>query len=262
VTDEARSRSILRISEQRTSRKPSPVFSANTRRAGADASRSSRHNTQAKASKRAAALRQTAFEEMFVASRRGFLAIARMILRNREDAEDAVQNAFLSGRLNLHNFEERSALKTWFTRIVVNSALMLRRKRKRFATDPQQANSARPEDEWTDSIPASQPDPESILADREVVDLVQSALGKMKPLLRQAFTMTYFEGLTTREGSVAQGVPCETFKARLFRAKRRVLQQTGRALASPLCKSALKASPRQGIMSCAAERSNNDAISI
>jgi RNA polymerase sigma-70 factor (ECF subfamily) len=199
---------------------------------------------------------------MFVASHRSFLAIARMILRNREDAEDAVHNAFLSGSLNLHRFEERSALKTWFTRIVVNSALMLRRKRKRSMAEPPQANGTRPEDEWTDSIPTSQPDPEMILADREVIDLVEGALGKMKPLLRQAFTMTYFEGLTTREGSVAQGVPCETFKARLFRAKRRVLQQTRRALANPLCKNVLKASQRQGIMSCGAERSSNGAISI
>src|ERR1700727_1264613 len=115
VTDEARSRSILRISKQSSARKPSPVFRANARRTGTDASHSSRHSTRANAIKQAAALRRTKFEEMFVVSHRGFLAIARMILRNREDAEDAVHNAFLSGSLNLHRFEERSALKTWFT---------------------------------------------------------------------------------------------------------------------------------------------------
>ena len=178
---------------------------------------------------------------MFVASHRSFTSIARTILRNREDAEDAVQNAFLSACLNLHRFEERSALKTWFTRIVVNSALMLRRKRKKFTMELQPASATWTEDEWMDSLPAPNPDPESILADRELIDLVERALGNMKPLLRQAFTLTYFEGLNTREGSAAQRVPCETFKARLFRAKRHVLNHTGRALASSVYKHALTA---------------------
>src|SRR5215469_12385955 len=70
------------------------------------------------------------FEQMFVASRKQFVAMAYSILRNTEDAEDAVQNAFLSGYLHLRNFQGRSALKTWFTRVVLNAALMIRRKRK------------------------------------------------------------------------------------------------------------------------------------
>src|SRR6516225_8291621 len=71
-----------------------------------------------------------AFHEMFVTSRPKFIAMAYSILRNTEDAEDAVQNAFISGHLHLHNFQGRSALKTWFTRVVLNAALMIRRKRK------------------------------------------------------------------------------------------------------------------------------------
>jgi DNA-directed RNA polymerase specialized sigma24 family protein len=47
-----------------------------------------------------------------------------------EDAEDTVQNAFISGHLHLRNFQGRSALKTWFTRVVLNAALMIRRNRK------------------------------------------------------------------------------------------------------------------------------------
>src|SRR5260370_26199981 len=69
-----------------------------------------------------------AFREMFVAYRPKFVAMAHAILRNREDAEDAVQNAFVSGYLHLRSFEGRSALTTWFTRIVFNAALMIRRK--------------------------------------------------------------------------------------------------------------------------------------
>src|SRR5260370_8012936 len=55
-----------------------------------------------------------AFEQMVVASRSNFLAIANAILRNREDAEDAVQNAILSGYLHLPSFDGRSPLPPWF----------------------------------------------------------------------------------------------------------------------------------------------------
>jgi acyl-CoA synthetase (AMP-forming)/AMP-acid ligase II len=51
-----------------------------------------------------------AFQQMFVAYRPKFVAMAHSILRNREDAEDAVQNAFLSGHSHLRSFEGRSAL--------------------------------------------------------------------------------------------------------------------------------------------------------
>ncbi|MBA0085767.1 MAG: hypothetical protein HRJ53_12285, partial [Acidobacteria bacterium Pan2503] len=67
---------------------------------------------------------------MFVASRRKFLRQAKAILRNKEDAEDALQNAFMSAFLRLHRFEGRSALSTWFTRVVINAALMIRRSRE------------------------------------------------------------------------------------------------------------------------------------
>jgi RNA polymerase sigma factor (sigma-70 family) len=134
-----------------------------------------------------------AFEKMFMASRPKFVAMARAILRNREDAEDAVQNAFLSAYLHLRSFEGRSALKTWFTRIVMNAALMIQRKRKPSTFQPLSENSTSHEVKWTETIPAAEPDPEMIHAKRESLQLVDGILGKMKPVLRQAFTMTYFD---------------------------------------------------------------------
>src|SRR5215475_287145 len=77
-------------------------------------------------------VREEALEEMFAASRARFLKVAYSVLRNKEDAEDAVQDAFLSAHRNLCSFEGRAALTTWLTRIVLNAALMMRRKRKPF----------------------------------------------------------------------------------------------------------------------------------
>jgi hypothetical protein len=66
-------------------------------------------------------------QELFLTSRERFIRIAYRILENNEDAEDAVQDAFLSACLHFGKFEGRSALTTWLTRIVMNAALMARR---------------------------------------------------------------------------------------------------------------------------------------
>lgn len=172
-----------------------------------------------------------AFQQMFVASRPKFVALARAILRNREDAEDAVQNAFLSGHLHLRSFEGRSALTTWFTRIVLNSALMIRRRRK---TSPLSETGSSDDTRWMYDIPASQPDPEMAYVEQEGLQFINQLLGKMKPALRQAFTMTYYDELSGPEASALLDVSAGTFKARLFRARRQLLNQVQRTLAAPV----------------------------
>jgi RNA polymerase sigma factor (sigma-70 family) len=187
-------------------------------------------------------LRKDALEEMFVASRKKFLAMAYSILRNREDAEDAVQEAFLSAYRHVRNFEGRSALRTWFTRIVLNAALMAKRKRKPSAVRSRSESGVSHDDGWTENIPDSQPDPEMIHAERETLQFIDERLGKLKPLLRQAFTMAYFDELSGAEACAMLGVSSGIFKARLFRAKRQVFDRTDRALVAPLHKKTLSAS--------------------
>ena len=174
-----------------------------------------------------------AFNEMFVSFRPKFIAMAHAILRNREDAEDAVQNAFLSGHLHLRSFEGRSALTTWFTRVVLNAALMIRRKRKSSWSLPQETST--PDDaRWMEMISSSEPDPEMVYAERETLQFVNGLLAKMRPALRQAFTMTYYDELPGPEACALLGVPAGTFKARLFRARRQLLSQAKRALVAPI----------------------------
>src|SRR5260370_24991053 len=99
-----------------------------------------------------------ALHEMFLASRPKFVGMAYSILRNREDAEDAVQDAVLSAYVHLRNFEGRSAFTTCFTRIVRNAALMLLRKRTNSRIDSLPDSSASLKNSWTHNIPASPPD--------------------------------------------------------------------------------------------------------
>jgi RNA polymerase sigma-70 factor, ECF subfamily len=185
-------------------------------------------------------LRRDALEEMFAASRSRFLAMANSILRNREDAEDAVQDAFVSAYRNVRNFEGRSALRTWLTRIVLNSALMTRRKRKTMPAKPITETDALFDDEWLKNLPDGHPNPEMVHAERETLEFVDGVLGKLKPALRQAFTMTYHDELSGMEASAKLGISTVTFKARLFRAKQQVSDRTKRVLAGPVHKKPLR----------------------
>jgi len=175
-----------------------------------------------------------AVQEMFLASRPRFVGMAYSILRNKEDAEDAVQDALLSAYLHLRAFEGRSALTTWFTRIVLNAALMIRRKRKRTRQDSEPESSAIEDAPWTERIPAAQPDPEMMYAEEETFQLIDVLLRRMSPLLRQAFTMTYYQEMSNEEASALLGITSGTFKSRLFRARRHLMKRAARSLAAPV----------------------------
>ena len=170
------------------------------------------------------------FHEMFVTSRPKFVATAYSILRNIEDAEDAVQNAYISGYLHLRNFEGRSALKTWFTRVVLNAALMIRRKRRtvQLASAPEWPPEER--SKWMDAIPSPEPDPETTYAKAEALSLIEELTAQLTPPLRQAFSMYYGEGMSVCQARLAAGVSTSTFKARLFRAKHQVISRAKLAL--------------------------------
>ena len=73
-----------------------------------------------------------AFESLVMPHRDAILRLTQRILRNREDAEDVVQTAFLDALRHLHDFQGRSRFSSWLTRIALNAAFMrLRRPRKR-----------------------------------------------------------------------------------------------------------------------------------
>jgi hypothetical protein len=117
-------------SNEAAARKPLPVFRTLKKNVRSAPSKTASYGASKLVETREDVLRKDVLEEMFVASRKRFLAIAYSILPNREDAEDAVQEAFLSAYRHLRSFEGRSALRTWLTRIVLNAALMMQRKRK------------------------------------------------------------------------------------------------------------------------------------
>jgi RNA polymerase sigma-70 factor, ECF subfamily len=177
-----------------------------------------------------------AVEEMYLAARPRFVGMAYSILRNKEDAEDAVHDALLSAYLHLRAFEGRSAFTTWFTRIVLNAALMIRRKRKRSRDDTQRESGTTDDTPTTEKIPASQPDPEMVYAESETLQWIEVRLATMSPILRQAFTMTYYDELSNEEAGALLGVTPGTFKSRLLRARRHLTSHVRRSAFAPIRK--------------------------
>ena len=156
-------------------------------------------------------LRWDAVQEIFLRSRTRFVGLAYSILRDQDDAEDAVQNAMLSAYLHLRTFEGRSALTTWITRIVLNAALMIRRKRKSSHMDSFPDSAGIEDASWAERIPGRQPSPEMACLEAEKLRWIDHRLAKMSPLLRQALKTAYYDELSVEEGAALLGISEGTF---------------------------------------------------
>jgi RNA polymerase sigma-70 factor, ECF subfamily len=175
-----------------------------------------------------------AVQEMLSVSRPSFIPLAYSVLRNKEDAEDAVQDAMLSAYRNLRSFEGRSSFTAWFARIVVNAALMILRKRKPARIEAIPISDENNETSWIERVPAPQPDPEMTFAETETFRSLDELLPKMSPVLRQAFTMAYCGELYVEEAGALLSVTAGTLKSRVFRARQFLIKRTQRSLAAPI----------------------------
>jgi len=169
-----------------------------------------------KARTRPASRQDDVLQEIFLVSRKQLFRVAFRILKNEEDAEDAVQDAMISAFRHFGTFEHRAQITTWLTRIVVNASLMIHRKRRSAVTWSLQ-ESAADDTVFADTIPDHQPNPESAYQRVESLASVNALLGEMNPLLSRAVRAAYYDELSTAEASAALSVPISTFKARLFR---------------------------------------------
>ena len=141
------------------------------------------------------------------------------ITRNRQDAEDALQDSLLSAFSHLKNFQERSSFSTWLTRIAINSALMILRKRRNCfefsldGTDDPSGNGER----W--EIPSLAEDPESSYFRRERETLLREAILRLPPRCRQVVELWQARGYSMREIAQALGISVAAVKSSLSRAK-------------------------------------------
>lgn len=145
------------------------------------------------------------------------LSRAFLILRNRSDAEDEVQNAFCKAFECLNQFDFRGAFAAWLCRIVQNQCLMLIRDRHQWSVlsvDAQTKSNA------TLEIVNQKPDQEEDLGSRQVHSLVQSEISHLPPLLRNVLIMRDVAGRPMPEVATFLGVSVPAAKSRLMRARK------------------------------------------
>jgi RNA polymerase sigma-70 factor (ECF subfamily) len=157
-----------------------------------------------------------AFDVLYRAYAGRILRTVRRITRNHEDAEDAVHDAFLRALLHIQTFDGRSAFSTWLTRIAINSALMLLRK-KRDSREVTPAKHHESESQWEATDPA--PDPEQQYAEQEPLRLVRDAIAGLRPSIRRALEMHTLQGRSIEEMASEIGISVCAAKGRLFHAR-------------------------------------------
>ena len=169
-----------------------------------------------------------AFGKLFERYQEKMLNVATRILRNREDAEDAVQQAFQHAYTHLKAFEGVSRFSTWLTRITINEALQLLRKRRPGHTSLEGHVSEEGETHVLE-IADSGATPEAQSNQRELRGILNQAIGELRPIFRKVVERYEIDEQTSEATAKQLGLTNSTVKARAFRA-RRILQRklTGR----------------------------------
>ena len=157
------------------------------------------------------------------------------ILKSRADAEDAVQSAYLAAFAAIGDYEGRSSLSTWLTRIVINEALGRKRaaKRRRAGLD---GGSVTMLDEYREKLMRGSVTtlPDGSLAREQIRRMLEEAIAKLPDPFRLVFVLREIEGLSVEEAAETLGIAPATVTTRHFRARRRLQEELAPELKSSL----------------------------
>jgi RNA polymerase sigma-70 factor, ECF subfamily len=164
-----------------------------------------------------------AFSELVRLNSSSVYGISLKILKNREDAEDNLQNVFCKAYRKIRSFNGESRVSTWLFRIAINEALMQLRRRQSDrvicyseATGSEDEAGAAPEAEDSHANPERQ-----CIA----TDLTEKAFQGCNPAMASIFVLSKAEGWTNRELANVCGTSAQTVKSRVFRTRSRLRQQ-------------------------------------
>lgn len=168
-----------------------------------------------------------AFEELVSRYERKIFRLTMNITRNREDAEDAMQDAFLKSYSHLKTFQGDSRFYTWLVRIAANEALMRLRKRR-----PNQFSLDEPIEGDEDLMPRELqdwgPGPEQRFAQTEMREILSGVIEELEPDYRIVFVLRDIEELSTEETAASLGISIPAVKSRLLRARLKLREKLNR----------------------------------
>jgi len=182
-----------------------------------------------------AARNRGAIAHVIGANNQRMFRAAWSILRNRAEAEECVQAAYLAAFGAIGTFEGRSALSTWLTRIVVNEALGRRRSEERRRRHLEQKGVAVLDDYREALMRGSDSEmPDVAVAREQIRKLLEQAVAALPEAFRTVFVLREIEGLSSEDTAAILDVPVATVKTRLFRGRRRLQQMLAPELGSVL----------------------------
>jgi|ERR1700722_17119075 RNA polymerase sigma-70 factor (ECF subfamily) len=141
------------------------------------------------------------------------------ITKNWEDAEDALQDAFLKAFTHLNEFEGRCSFSSWVTRIAINASLMILRKRrvvKELSIDAGDSDCVSDDGRQLRDL---REDPERCYSRRERANLLKRAIQGLRPNLRTALELQQAQEHSIREIADSLGISSAAVKGRLSRAR-------------------------------------------
>jgi RNA polymerase sigma factor (sigma-70 family) len=159
-----------------------------------------------------------AFDALCQPLTRKLIQSVQRITKNREDAEDALQNAFLSAFIHIKDFDGRSSFATWLTRIAINSTLMTLRKKRSSREIPIVSSELGANGVGWD-VPDPSANPERLYAQREKERILREAICELRPTIRHAVEFQLRE-LSMEETAGMTGVSVTAAKGRLFHGRR------------------------------------------
>jgi RNA polymerase sigma-70 factor (ECF subfamily) len=157
-----------------------------------------------------------AFGILFERHERQVFRVAYRVLRNREDAEDAAQQAFQRALVHLKTFQGHSRFSTWLMRIAINEALMLLRKRRPGFVS---IDGAVEDGGIALDVEDNAATPEERCEEQELFGFLSEAIGTLRPVLRSVVELHDIGELSMEKTADALGLSGSTAKARLFRAR-------------------------------------------
>lgn len=149
--------------------------------------------------------------------------LVRAVLRDNADAEDVLQEAYLKAFAHLAGFNGEASLSTWLSRIALNAALMRLRARKRLKRAPEPVLMEA--EIIAFPLSSSTTDPERIMAQRQLLQLVEDATDALPEAFRLVFVARIVEGLSLEETASLLDLPPATVKTRLHRARKLIRAQ-------------------------------------
>jgi RNA polymerase sigma-70 factor (ECF subfamily) len=162
--------------------------------------------------------------------------IARSILKNDAEAEDAVQDAYVRAFLNLGELRDPASLAAWLGRITANEALgRLRTRRPTVALDEIENMSPHDDALWPGAFdPMPHDDPEATVTHKEIGAILEAAIDKLPTHFRMVLVACAIEQMSVEEAASCFSLPLNTVKTRLHRARRLLRQSLGAEFAAAL----------------------------